>query len=99
MIKFELPDEAFWAAVGTVVLIGGASFIRFIRWQGDVLTKKEHARICGEGQTAIINMLKDQNRTTSEFRQQSSAKMDVVASDVGQLKTDVAVLKEQVKHA
>lgn len=100
MIKVEIPDEAFWAAIGFCIVVSVTSGIRFLRWQKDVMTKKDHTAICvvnqtqiKDNQTRVIEILEQQDRASSEYRDQSNKKMDVIVGDVAALKTDVAVLK------
>jgi hypothetical protein len=99
-MDLHIPDTEAWAALGTMTLISAGSFVRFIRWQKDVLTRTEHEAICTTNHNQVVKMLDDQNESTGEYRKLTIKNIDeikgnveAVKIDVGELKTDVAVLK------
>lgn len=106
MIHLDIPEEAFWGALGFCFVVGVTSFVRFIRWQGIVLTKKEHADICTSNQVQakkdignIVKMLEDQNTESGSWRTGFNDKMDKVTTDLANLKTDVRVVQALQSNA
>lgn len=100
MIKIEIPDEAFWAAIGFCILLTAGSVIRFVKWQGEVLTKDKHDEICSKNHAAakesydkVLKKLDAQDVTMATNHTQNTGTMTQLAGDIGVLKTDVAVLK------
>jgi hypothetical protein len=105
--RFELPEEAVWPVVGWLLLMAVNTYRRWQKdrvanavWKTELLTKTEHTLICTENQKAlkeqqvtVIKMLEEQNTSSNTFRTDVVQKIDSVKSDVGMLKTDVAVLK------
>ena len=91
-----------------MVLLSGASLIRFIRWQSEVLTKKEHKEICAPQQEAtmaawgeIKNTLKKQDEESSAWRSKFDDKMDENhkqnQATIGAVKDSVAAMRTDVQ--
>lgn len=103
-MHIDIPDGEAWAAVGTVVLISATQFIRFIRWQKDVLTVKAHEKICGIRQIAtdasfatVTDALKKQDAESATWRSSFDRKMDKNhdqnRGDIGEIKDTVGAVK------
>jgi hypothetical protein len=106
-MHFDIPPEAFWSMMGVLIVTAGTALVWFLDWKGRVLTFSAHEKICMKRQeevkgqfSSVVTMLTEQNTHSQDFRRSFDLKMDkvdykidIVAKDVEQLKTNVAVLQ------
>lgn len=89
----DIPIEAFWAALGFLVVTGVTALIWFIKWQSSVLTVERHEVICTDAQNRVVEMLKDQNTVRAANHLENQTDIKAIRTDVGELKSDVRVLQ------
>ena len=106
-MHIDIPPEAFWTGIGFLTVTIGTALVWFLGWKDRVLTFATHEKICAKRQeessgqfASLTTMLTEQNEHALDFRRSLDLKVDkvditigTVAKDVGQLKTDVAVLQ------